>query len=218
MTGASYLDIFMIYNIYNGQIYDSFETVAGWMNDTSSYPFVKALREEDHGFFEKLSEAFSSESGFVYTGCIGAIDGLALPIQRLSVTKGLPNQGGYYCRKGIFALNVQSMCDRQKRVLCMSSCHIGSCHDSRAFLDTSLYLLLVEKKEFLKKHGFFIVGDSAYNMESFLLVPYDDAKSGSVEDAYNFWQSNSRIRIEYTFGELIMQFRIFWCALHFDLK
>ena len=55
-------------------------------------------------------------------------------------------------------------------------------------------------------------------MESFLLIPYDDAESGSVKDAYNFWQSNSCICIECTFGELIMQFGIFWCTLRFDIK
>ena len=218
MAGASYLDIFMIYDVRHKQVYDCFKKVVGWMNDTFSYPFVMALRNEDNAFFEQLSEAFSADSNGVYTGCIGAIDGLALRIQRPLVTKELPNPGGYYCRKGFYALNVQSMCDRRKRVLWMSSRHIGSCHDSRAFLDTGLYELLMEKKEFLRKHGFFIVGDSAYNMESFLLVPYDNAMPGSVEDAYNFWQSNSRIRIECTFGELIMRFGIFWRTLRFDIK
>ena len=46
-------------------------------------------------------------------------------------------------------------------------------------------------------------------MKSFLLVPYDNAGPESVKDVYNFWQSNSRIRIEYTSGELIMRFGIF---------
>ena len=55
-------------------------------------------------------------------------------------------------------------------------------------------------------------------MESFLLVPYDNARSGSIEDAYNLWQSNSYIRIECTFGELIMQFGIFWRTLRFNIK
>jgi len=55
-------------------------------------------------------------------------------------------------------------------------------------------------------------------MESFLLVPYDNAGPGSVEDSYNFWQSNSCIRIECTFGELIMRFGIFWRTLRFDIK
>jgi len=51
-----------------------------------------------------------------------------------------------------------------------------------------------------------------------LLVPYDNAQPGSAEDAYNFWQSHSCIRIECTFGELIMQFGIFWRTLRFDIK
>ena len=101
--------------------------------------------------FEELSEAFSANSGGVYTGCIGAIDGSTLRIQRPSVTKELPNPGGYYCRKGFYALNVQSMCDRQKIVRWMSFCHIGSCHNSRAFLDTGLYEFLMEKKDFFQK-------------------------------------------------------------------
>jgi len=188
------------------------------MNDTFSYQFVQALRDEDQEFSEELPEEFSCDFGGVYTGCIGAIDGLALRIKRPSVTKELPNPGGYYCRKGFYALNVQSMCDRRNRVLWMSSQHISSCHDLRAFLDTGLYELLMEKKEFLRKHGFFIVGDSAYNKEQFLLVPYDNAGLGSVEDTYNFWQSNSRMRIECTFGELTMRFEIFWCTLRFDIK
>jgi len=132
-------------------------------------------------FFEELSEAFSGDLGGIYTGCIGAIDGLALRILRPSVTKELPNPGEYCCKKGFFDLNVQSMCERRKIVLWMSSCHIGSCHDSRAFLSTGLYELLSKKKDFVKKHGFLIVGDSAFYMESFLFVPYDDAQPGSYQ-------------------------------------
>ena len=52
----------------------------------------------------------------------------------------------------------------------MSSRHIGSCHNSRAFLDTGLYEMLMEKKKFLKKHGFFIVSDSAYNINEIILA------------------------------------------------
>ena len=110
----------MIYNVRYRQIYNCFCKVVGWMNDTFSYPFVKALRDKDQVFFEELLEEFSGDSNGVYTGCIGAIDGLALQIKHPLVTKELPNPGGYYCRKGFYALNVQSMCDRRKRVFWMS--------------------------------------------------------------------------------------------------
>jgi len=100
MVGVSYLDIFMIYDVCRKQVYNSFQKVVCWINNTLSYLFVIALQNKDNAFFEELSEAFSADSGGVYTGCIGTIDGLALRIQRPLVTKELPNPGGYYCRKG----------------------------------------------------------------------------------------------------------------------
>jgi hypothetical protein len=102
-------------------------------------------------------------------------------------------------------LNCQAICDVHKRILWISSRHIGSSHDSRAFKDTQLHDLLVEKKDFMLKHHLFLVGDSAYDLESFLLIPHDDPSPLSPEDAYNYYHSNCRIRIECCFRELIMR-------------
>jgi hypothetical protein len=81
--------------------------------------------------------------------------------------------------------------------------------------------MLQLKRDFLYNHGFFIVGDSAYCMESFLLVPYDRPNmrrsEGQQQDAYNFYHSNCRIRIECTFGEIMMRWGIFWRKLQFDV-
>jgi hypothetical protein len=54
-------------------------------------------------------------------------------------------------------------------------------------------------------------------MESFLLVPYPKPDAQSMEDAYNYYHSNCRIRIECAFGEIVMRWGIFWRTLHFDL-
>jgi hypothetical protein len=88
-------------------------------------------------------------------------------------------------------------------------------HDSAAFHETKLYKLLLEKKEYFKKHVFFLLaGDSAYCMDSFLLTPYSTPGPRSPEDAYNFYHSNCPIRIECTFGEAAMRFGIFWRTLN----
>ena len=39
-----------------------------------------------------------------------------------------------------------------------------------------------------------------------------------MEDDYNFWHSNSRIRIECAFGELVMRWGIFWRTIAFDIQ
>jgi len=115
-------------------------------------------------------------------------------------------------------LNVQAICDVKKRFLWASTGHQGSNHDSSAFSDTQLCDLLIDMNEKLKSSGYFIVGDSAYALSAFLVVPFASPKGGSTEDAFNFWLSNSRIRIECAFGELVMRFGIFWRSLRFNLK
>jgi len=217
LAGASYLDIFMLYGVSPSSVYASFKKVTKWINETFKFPLVQALQDEDTQFFEEISRNFSKDSDGQYKGCNGALDGLALRIRCPTVNELLRDPGSYFTRKGYFALNLQDICDVNKRILWLSSRHIGSCHDSRAFTDTKLYELLKQKREYLRRLQLFIVGDSAYDIESFLLIPFENAAPQSDEDAYNFWQSNCRIRIECTFGELIMRFGIFWCTLLMNL-
>jgi hypothetical protein len=96
---------------------------------------VEALQKEDLGYLKQLSHAFSHDSNGRFNVCIGALDGLAFKISRPTPSKWLKDAGAYFTRKGFFALNYQ--------VIWISSCHIGTCHDSRAFKDTKLYELLL---------------------------------------------------------------------------
>ncbi len=99
-----------------------------------------------------------------------------------------------------------------------STGHKGTDHDSIAFDATALSSLLQEVADTLEKLGVFIAGDSAYPLLPYLMVPYDDCQPGTSEDAFNFWLSNSRIRIECAFGELVMRWGIFWRTLKFDIQ
>ena len=218
LAGASYLDLMVIFDLAEQSVLRSFRLVCDWVSCTFEYPLVKALNTEDVEYFDKITHDFAySASNGVFMGCIGAVDGLAIKIKQPTATKELTDPGAYYCRKGYFALNCQAICDFDKRIAWISTRHIGSCHDSAAFAETRLYGLLQQKSEFLTKNGYFIVGDSAYNMESFLLVPYPQPAPRSAEDAYNYYHSNCRIRIECTFGEFIMRWGIFWRTLQFDI-
>jgi len=215
LAGASYLDVYLIYDVHTSKIYKFFDDVANWINKTFTFPFVDALRNENIQFFKDLSNSFSEDTDGVFLGCIGANDGMAVKIRCPTITELLKNLGAYFCRKVYHALNLQAICDKYKRFLWISSRHVGGCHDSRAFLETRLYKLLKEKKEFLRNNQFYIAGDSAYNPESFLLTPHEDALSSSMEDDYNFWHSNSRIRS--ALGELVVRWGIFWRTITFDI-
>ena len=113
---------------------------------------------------------------------------------------------------------MQAVCDRQKKVLWISPMHQGSTHDSTAFFETELFDLLENLEETLSSLGLFLVGDSAYAISRTLLVPYSNTTPGKMEDAFNFWLSNSRIQIECTFGEIVMRWGMLWRRMGFNLQ
>ena len=82
--------------------------------------------------------------------------------------------------------------------------------------------MLKEHGEELRKRGLYIACDTAYNINVYMIFPYEqDALLTDVDkslDAFNFYLSSCRIYIECAFGEFIMRWGIFWRKLQFDLK
>jgi hypothetical protein len=218
LSGASYLDLMVTYGIAKCHVYSIFLEVVGWIKKTFSFPLVNALKTKDETFLQTISDGFANFTSGIFKGCIGAIDGIAIRI--ICPSEGeVPDPKNYWCRKGFYALNVQAICDSSKRIIWVSTGHKGSTHDSNAFFETSLYDLLWELEDWLLMCGFFLIGDSAYTLLSFFLIPFESnvTAPGSCQDGFNFWHSNSRIRIECAFGEIIMRWGIFWRPLRFKL-
>ena len=137
---------------------------------------------------DRVSRGFSARSNGVLKGAIGAIDGWLVKIVKPnSVADKVKNIAGFFSRKGFYALNVQCMVDHQKKVLWVSFDNRGASHDSSVFRGTNFYTLLKEKSDELFASRYFILGDSAYAIESFILPPYDNAGQNNPEDDYNFF-------------------------------
>jgi len=128
------------------------------------------------------------------------------------------NTGHYYSRKGFYALNVQVIVDKKKRVLwrCINS--RGAAHDSSAFKSSQLHQILENNWESLVQKGFYLIGDSAYSLKSYLLTPYDNAKPSTPEDSFNYYHSSCRIYVECAFGEIDIRWGIFWRPLGHKLS
>ncbi|KAL7544648.1 hypothetical protein ACHAWF_008022 [Thalassiosira exigua] len=221
LFGGSYLDLVgRAYGVKSIQsIYTYFHTLVSWVDAAFDFPLVSLLQGLNAGNSEaidklhEISAEFAADSDYCFIGCIGAIDGLAI---RIICPNGVDDPANYFCRKNFYALNVQAICDRKKRILWISPGHLGSTHDSTAWQETQLSGYFEQIKDKLKEHGFFLVGDSAYPLSVYMQIPYADAPPLSPQDAFNFWLSNSRIHIECTFGELIMRCGLFWRTLRFD--
>jgi hypothetical protein len=203
LAGGSYLDILASYATGETAVYNAFHEVVGWINSTFSFPLTEILRKRDETTLQKISDLFAVFSGSVFRGCIGALDGIAIRIYR-PFFSDVTDPGNFFSRKGFFALNVQAICDSSKRFLWVSTGHQGSTHDSVAFADTKLIDELSSMAEWLRSKQFFLVGDSAYSLASWIMTPFPDASVvGGFHDSFNFWLSNSRIRIECSFGTCV---------------
>ena len=139
------------------------------------------------------------------------------PNQRLCFQQ-VKNPACFYSRKGFYALNVQVVCDKRKKVLYRCIRSRGAEHDSSAFKKSSLYELLSCNWKNLSERRRYLIGDSAYSLRLFIITPFDNAKHGTREDDFNYYHSSSRICIECTFGEIDMRWGILWKPLGFALR
>ncbi|KAL7535946.1 hypothetical protein ACHAXR_006829 [Thalassiosira sp. AJA248-18] len=159
LCGESYLDLIgRAYGVESPQsVYNYFHTFIDWIKVTFDFPFVsllQGLNRGDPASIEKLHaicSEFAVDSDNCFVGCICAMDGLAI---RISCPSNVIDPANYICRKNFYALNIQAICDRRKRILWIDPGHdMGACHDSTAWRETNLFDLLESMEEKLKKHG-----------------------------------------------------------------
>ena len=121
LCGGSYMDyvgrIYGLRSVYS--VYLCLEKLIEWLNKTFEFPLVTLLKEFEKGTVEatkklsEMSDDFASESNGFFGGCIGALDGLAIRIVRPA---NVPDAGNYFCRKNFYAINVQAICDKKKKI------------------------------------------------------------------------------------------------------
>jgi hypothetical protein len=222
LAGATYLDMFLWFNV-NANYVNEFtkKVMKDWFcNDKVmciNYYDLLNGKDEIDSELDKISFEFGSKTNFIMKGCIGAIDGWMVKIRCPSWTE-VVNPGKYYSRKGFYALNVQVIVDKKKRILWRTIGEKGSAHDSKVFNESNLGKFLLETADDFYGRGLYLIGDSAYALRSYLLTPYDNAQPGSKEDCFNFYLSSNRIYVECSFGEIDRRWGIFWKPLQGQLK
>ena len=163
-------------------------------------------RETDPSELYQVASEFNKYTGGFITGCIGAIDGLLIPIR--SPGKQDNQAKLFRCRKGYTAINVQAIADSRGRFLYASIGIIpGSCHDSFAWSKDSMCGRLRDPDSatanWLRAKGLHLIGDDAYPCSQTMAVPWP-GKWGieTPELAYNEVHSSARVSVERAFGML----------------
>lgn len=137
--------------------------------------------------------------------CIGAIDGSHIPIMR---PPKFPTD--YHNRKGWHSIVVQAIVDGKGSFwdLCVGS--PGSTHDARILRRSAFHTLATSglfpgkiKRVGDQDIGYYILGDSAYPLQSWLLKPFiDNGRLSQDQQLYNTTTSRARAVVEHAFGRL----------------
>jgi hypothetical protein len=118
----------------------------------------------------------------------------------------------YFCRKGFYSLNMQAVCDAERRITWMSVLTCGSTHDSVAFLQSGLGKIMIDTEHPIHATDLWVAGDDAYkgvaNRSKSLLTPFPGKRLSEADDAFNAYQSICRIEIEDTFGAFVKRWGV----------
>lgn len=131
---------------------------------------------------------------------IGCIDGTSIPIR----TPANKIKSTYTNRHDLPSITLQGVCDYKKKFLDVFTGLPGKIHDARVFAlsDLSKHLMSLCGK---KLH---LLGDGAYPIREWLLVPYKDyGRLTEPQKMFNKTFCATRVLIENTFGLLKCRFR-----------
>ena len=140
----------------------------------------------------------------IFPGAIGAIDGC-------HIEKKAPNetQADYLDRKCNHTVNLLAICNSKKQFIFIDVGFPGSAHDSRV-LNCSGFLENLEsnKDDLLPNGDYHIIGDSAFPLSRYLLVPFKDYGNLSPKQIkFNKALSKTWVLIENTVGLLKCRFK-----------
>ncbi|XP_050507518.1 putative nuclease HARBI1 [Diabrotica virgifera virgifera] len=134
--------------------------------------------------------------------CLGAIDCTHIAI--ISPPENYPALP-YYCRKGYYSINCQIVVDSKYNILNMNARFPGSTHDSAIWQASNIKTIM--ENLYIGGANYFLIGDSGYPLQPFLLTPFENPQENTPESNYNYHFIRSRNVVEKLNGVLKSRFR-----------
>lgn len=165
---------------------------------------IKSLKENiitwpDDDEKEDIKRRIRVRYGF--QNCIGIIDGTLIGLFQKPSVYG----ESYFCRKQIYAINVQVICDDQRRIRYFYGGWPGSTHDNRAWRNSKVFL---DAATYFHT-GEYLLGDSAYSTSSILVPSFKSLPGqalGPHKEFFNKGHAAPRVVSEHCIGILKNRF------------
>ena len=169
------------------------------VNAVNQCPEFEIVYPKSHNQQFEIAKGFKKVSGAGFDCCAGAVDGMLIWIHKPSqccCKEASCQNGKLLCeRKNKFGLNLQVVADAYDHFLDVSIVYPGSTSDCLAFEGMDLYTQL---EGGILHNNLCLFGDNAYVNSSYMATPFLSANT--LQDTYNFFHSQLRIRVECAFG------------------
>lgn len=132
----------------------------------------------------------------------GCVDGSHIPIP------GPMKDNSYYNRKGFHSVLLQGIYNAKKEFIDVYCGWPGSTHDARMWQNSPIYQKLSENHEQMLPPNTYLLGDSAYPLQVFIMVPFkNNGHLTHAQNQFNIRLCSTRVIIEQAFGHLKCLFR-----------
>jgi hypothetical protein len=209
-AGGSFYDLAPLFGVGLSDTIRSIWLIVEAVHNTEEFNLVFP---RDHDAQRELARQFSTRSQAGFQCCVGAVDGILIWTHKPSprcCRESFCDSAKFFCgRKHKFGLNCQAVADFRGRFLDMSIKYPAATSDCLAFESSQLY---DDLSKGLLAEGLCIFGDNAYLNSPFIATPYPNV-SGGYKDAYNFFHSQLRIRVECAFGMFVQRWGILRSAM-----
>lgn len=139
---------------------------------------------------------------FQFPGVVGALDGT-----HIAIVKPKEDEHNFINRKGFHSINVLIVCDANLKILFINANYPGSSHDSFVWRNSGLRQHLLHNHMLNVTRGAWLLGDSGYPLEPFVMTPIANAAVNSPEARYNDAHTRARNCVERCIGVLKTRFR-----------
>ncbi|XP_063220483.1 putative nuclease HARBI1 [Bacillus rossius redtenbacheri] len=143
---------------------------------------------------EASKTRFREATGF--RGVVGCID-----CTHIAIRKPSEHEETFVNHKGFHSLNVQVVCNEKLEILAITSRYSGSTNDNFIFRYSAVRRAMLEKYNQGDRTSW-LLGDSGYGLEPWLMTPILGALPGSPEARYTDSHCRARNCVERLFGVL----------------
>jgi hypothetical protein len=105
MAGGSYLDIADLHGVAESTFFELLWETVEAIDKAYELPLLAQLERVEDGALEPLIEGFDRKSAGMIRGCFGAIDGLAVKIEK----PDRADASSFYCRKGFYSVRAHAL-------------------------------------------------------------------------------------------------------------